>query len=192
MPVLIPLTSAGNREITVNSLGGGVYRFRAYFSQGIYDGWFVDISDPMGTPLLKGMRIVPGCPNLLKGQGDKFQSIQLACAVIAGNETLSNALGNGTYLIWFNPGEINPFNVGDPLIDIPYDQWAFHQGASNRFFDSDGEGNIYIEDVVLAGSIDKLANLGAQGDITIKPTAGAGTENEYFRIDENGNMVMKG
>jgi hypothetical protein len=192
MPTLIPLNSQGNRTITVDTRGGGLYSFRSYFSMGIYDGWFVDIADSVGTDLLLGIRVVPGCPNLLKGQGDRFPGRQLACVVLSGRETAPDALGNGTYLVWFNPGEVNPFVIGDPLLEIPYDQWAFHQAATNRLFDSDGAGRIFIEGIVLAGTTDVLATLTSGGRISLKPSAAPGAENDYFRIDENGNMAIKG
>lgn len=130
MPMLIPLSSHGNRSIAVDTRGGGVYRFRSYYSMGMYDGWFLDIANYNEETLIKGVRIVPGCPNLLIGHGDRFAGRQLACAVLSGREDAPDALGNGTYLVWFNPGEVNPFVIGDPLLDIPYDQWAFHQDRS--------------------------------------------------------------
>lgn len=195
MPVIVPLNNAGNRRISVNTFGGGVYRFRSYFSQGcagMYDGWFVDIGDNVGTTLLRGVRVTPGCPNLLKGQGDAFRDVQLACAVIFGKESAPDALGNGAFLIWFNPGEVNPFNVGDPLIDIPYAQWAFHQDTTNRFFGSEGDGSIRIEGRIQAGAIDSLFVLDANGSMRLRGTVAAGTSNDFMTIDENGSVRLKG
>ena len=123
MALLIPVTNAGNREIFVNTGGGGAYRFRTYFSQGQMDGWYLDIRTTTGDPLLLGKRIVPGCPNLLKGQGDNFRNVQLLCVVLNGSETMPDALGNGTYLYWMNPGDANPFTLGDPMIDLSADDW---------------------------------------------------------------------
>lgn len=194
MPAIIPLNSAGNREISVDTLGG-VYRFRSYFSQGYvsqYDGWFFDIGDNVGNTLLRGVRVVPGCPNLLKGQGDRFRNVQVACAVLSGNERTPDALGKGTFLAWFNAGETNPFDVGDPLIHIPYDQWAFHQESGNRFFDSDGQGSIRIEGRILPGSMDSLFTLDADGHMRLKSSVPAGTSNEYMAVDENGHVKLKG
>lgn len=192
MSILIPVNSDGNREILVNVGEGGVYRFRTYFTSGQADGWYLDIRNTAGDPLLLGRRIVPGCPNLLKGQGDNFRNIQLAAVVLYGSERTPDALGNGTYLVWFNPGEENPFLLGDAMIDVPYNQWAFHQDASNRLFESDGNGNVRLEGVVLAGATDRLASLGATGNIRIEPNSTAGTNNVYMKIGKNGNMVMKG
>ena len=195
MPAIIPLNDDGNREITVDTLGGGVYRFRSYYSQGVngrYDGWFVDIADSVGSMLLRGIRIVPGCPNLLKGQGDNFRDIQLACVVLNGKEDSPDAIGGGTYLVWFNSNESNPFDAGDPLIDIPYDQWAFHQDATNKLFGSDGEGVVFVEGVVLAGSVDTLAVLDTGGIVSLKASVASGTNNEYFAVADNGTVVMKG
>lgn len=124
MAIIIPATNDGNREVTVNT-GSGVYRFRTYYTQGEMDGWYLDIRDDEGNVLRTGIRIVPGCPNLLKGQGDMFLGVQLACAVASGTETTPTALGEGTFLVWFNPGEANPFVIGDPLIDIAPDEWDF-------------------------------------------------------------------
>ena len=156
------------------------------------DGWYLDLRTTTREALLLGKRIVPGCPNLLKGQGDNFRNIQLAAVVLHGKETAPNALGNGTYLYWMNPGDANPFQLGDPMIDIPYNQWAFHQDASNRLFESDGDGSVLLEGVVLSGSTDNLANLDTGGNVSIKPNSASGTSNDYMYIDESGNMVMKG
>lgn len=191
MPTLIPVSDAGNREIVVDTRGGGVHRFRTYFSQGSHDGWFLDIADYAEKPLLRGIRIVPGCPNLLKGQGDRFHGLQLACAVLSGKETAPDALGNGACLVWFNAGEENPFALGDPLLDIPYDQWAFHHGSTNRFFDSDGAGRIFLEAEILAGTTDPLATVAAAGDVRINGSGPVGAQNEYFAIDAGGDMRMK-
>lgn len=195
MPVIIPLNDAGNREITVNTLGGGVYRFRSYFSQGyagLYDGWFFDVSNTSGNALLKGVRITPGCPNLLKGQGDNFQDIQLACAVISGVETSPSALGNGTYLAWFNAGETNPFDVGDPLIDIPYDEWAFGEGTRSKFFADDGRSSIRVTGKISESATDALFALDDSGSMRVRPVVSAGTGNDYMSIDANGSIRMKG
>lgn len=124
MPVLIPVNSDGNREIQV-PLGDAVYRFRTYYSTGQHDGWLLDIFDADGAPLLVGLRITPGAPNILKGQGDRFRDVQLAVAVISGSEADRDALGHGTFLVWYGPGERNDFVIGDPMIDIPADQWTF-------------------------------------------------------------------
>lgn len=124
MAILIPVNNDGNREILVDTGGGGVYRFRTYYSQGQMEGWYLDIRTTTGAPLLLGKRIVPGCPNLLKGQGDTFRNVQLTVAVLNGTEMTPNALGNGTYLYWMNPGDSNPFTLGDPLIDLSNDDWG--------------------------------------------------------------------
>lgn len=124
MPCLIPVNNDGNREI-VEDTGGGVFRFRTYFVSGEMDGWYLDIRTATGDPLLLGIRIVPGCPNLLKGQGDTFKDVQLTVAVLNGTETEAKYLGDGVYLYWMNPGDANPFQIGDPMIDIAADDWAF-------------------------------------------------------------------
>lgn len=124
MPMLIPVNSDGNREILVDTGGGGVYRFRTYFVQGQMDGWYLDIRTTTGDPLLLGKRIVPGCPNLLKGQGDNFRDVQMAVVVLNGTEMQPKYLGNGVYLYWMNPGDKNPFQLGDPLIDLSSDDWG--------------------------------------------------------------------
>ena len=124
MPIVIPVNSAGNRRILINT-GDGEYWFRTYYSQGQDDGWFLDISDSEGIPLLAGKRITPGAPNLLKGQGDKFRDVQLAATVLSGSEKNPDALGNGTYLVWYGAGEQNDYALGDPLMDIAPDDWQF-------------------------------------------------------------------
>ena len=123
MPSLIPATNEGNREILVDTAGGGVYRFRTYFSQGQMDGWYMDIRTSTGDALLLGKRVVPGCPNILKGHGDLFRDVQLAVVVLNGSEQNPNSLGNGVYLYWLNPGERNPYQIGDPLTDLTPDDW---------------------------------------------------------------------
>ena len=128
--MLIPVTNDGNREILVDTGGGGpspaggVYRFRTYFSKGQMDGWYLDIRTSTGEALLLGKRIVPGCPNLLKGHGDTFRDVQLAAVVLNGTETKPEYLGNGVYLYWLNPGERNPFVLGDPMLSPPDEDWG--------------------------------------------------------------------
>lgn len=123
MACLIPATSDGNREILVDT-GGGMYRFRTYFTQGQTDGWYLDIRTTTGEPLLLGKRIVPGCPNLLKGQGDRFGGARLAAAVLNGSERDPDSLGNGVHLYWMNPGDADPFTLGDPLLALAADDWG--------------------------------------------------------------------
>ncbi|MDR1534721.1 MAG: hypothetical protein LBU64_06420, partial [Planctomycetota bacterium] len=91
MAVLIPVDSSGNRTILADNLPGGPRRFRTYFSQGEQDGWYLDIFDSAGNVLIRGIRCVPGCPNLVKGQGDDFAGEQLACVVLRGSETAPDA-----------------------------------------------------------------------------------------------------
>lgn len=191
MAMLLPLTSDGNREIIVKTGNVGSYRFRTYYSQGQLSGWFVDIRDTVGTPLLLGKRIVPGCPNLLKGQGDRFRGIQLVTVIVNGSETAPDSLGSGIYLLWFNPGETNPFNVGDPLIDIPYDYWEFGREVPNKLFGGDGTGNVWMKGLVSVDATDPLAALDAYGNVGIKPDSAPSTENEYMYIDDDGYMRMK-
>lgn len=124
MPVIIPANSDGNREITVD-VGAGTYRFRTYYSQGEMDGWYLDISDVDGNQLMTGLRITAGAPNILKGQGDMFRGVQVAVVVTSGKETDTNSIGSGTFLVWFNAGEKNPYIVGDPLLDIDPAEWDF-------------------------------------------------------------------
>lgn len=195
MPIIIPLNNYGNREITVDTLGGGYYRFRAYFSDGFYGGWFFDITEVTGgeeNPL-RGVRIVPGCPNLLKGFGDRFKNIQLACAIVSGNENTPEALGNGTYVVWFNAGEENPFKVGDPLIDIPYDEWAFDDPSINsKYFSHDGN-NVRVRRYVRNNSKDNLFTLDLYGVMRLKPELEVLAEDDYMILkDDGGDVVLKG
>lgn len=124
MAMLLPVTNAGNREILVDTGVGGLYLFRTYFTQGQMDGWYLDIRTTDREPILLGKRIVPGCPNLLKGQGDSFRNVQLAVVILNGSEQNPDSLGNGVYLYWMNPGDKNPFALGDPLIDLSSDDWG--------------------------------------------------------------------
>lgn len=124
MPVLLPMTADGCRSVMVEDLPGGPKRFRSHYSQGQADGWFLDVFEPGGKALLRGIRCVPGAADLLKGQGDRFREA-LVCVALAGSEAAPEALGNAVQLVWFGEGEANPFRPGDPLLDIPEDEWAF-------------------------------------------------------------------
>lgn len=125
MPIIIPVNSDGNREIEVNT-GARVFRFRTYYTKGQYPSWYLDIKDADGNPLRVGLRITAGCPNLLKGLGNKFTGYQLTVAVISGKENDPNGLGVGTFLLWYNPGEVNDFQVGDPMVDVSIEDWNLH------------------------------------------------------------------
>lgn len=124
MPVLLPVTNHGNREIRVKT-DDGTYRFRTYYSQGQCDGWFLDIYNHDFYPLITGLRITPGATNILKGHGDLLQNVQLAVVVISGSETSPEMLGVGTFLLWYNPGEKNDLVIGDPLLDLSVGNWDF-------------------------------------------------------------------
>ena len=114
MPVEIPATPSGERFVTVN-VGPDIFIFRTYFAEGQDRHWLLDILDGQSNPLVSGINLVPGVDNLLKGRGDTLQGYQLYLSLIEGSEKDLEALGNTMALIWFNPGEENPAQPGDPL-----------------------------------------------------------------------------
>ena len=118
MPVLIPVTPDGARRVTVDT-GSGVYRFRTYLSAGAENRWLLDILDIEEKPVLTGITIAPGSGNLLKGQGDAFEEVQLLAVMDGGTEGGLDALGNTLHLVWFGPGEENYFPALDPMDTIP-------------------------------------------------------------------------
>lgn len=126
MPITIPVTGAGtgDRRIQVNT-GDAHYWFRIYYSEGQEDGWFLDIADIAGRPLLVGKRIAPGAPNLLKGHGNAFRGAQLAAVVLSGEARDPGVPGAGINLVWYGAGERNDHVLGDPLVDIAPDDWQF-------------------------------------------------------------------
>lgn len=118
MPVEIPVNSEGNRRILVDPDNGTVYGFRTYYSKGQNNAWFLDLSDVQGNLLFAGRPLAPGSPNILEGQGDNFRDVQLAVVLTSGEVSGTDNLGDGLKLIWFNAGEENPLQLGDPLLDI--------------------------------------------------------------------------
>lgn len=178
---IVPNDNSGNREIQVE-LGGKLYHFRTYFTQGQYDGWLMDIGDGNGQPLLTGKRITPGAPNLLKGNGDTFEGLQLAAVVIEGDETKPEALGNGTYLAWFGEGETNPFVIGDPMIDIPAEDWAFRD-TSDYYFGETNAGDVYVRSEIRNPPDDPILAMDAHGDVYIKDYVVPGASNDYLYHD---------
>ena len=120
--VVIPITDAGARIITVDT-GGGVYRFRTYYSNGPEQRWLLDIRDTTETDIVTGVTIVPGSANILKGQGDAFKDVQLLAIADDGADLGGlDTPGNTLFLVWINAGEKNPFPDLDPMdtIDARY------------------------------------------------------------------------
>lgn len=117
MPSIIPMSSAGERTVTVN-VGPDVFIFRTYFVAGQDDHWMLDIMDAQEKPLITGVNLVPGVDNLLKGMGDLLEGYQLHLLVESGSEKDMDALGNTMSLVWFNPGEDNPAVPSDPMDTI--------------------------------------------------------------------------
>ena len=114
MPVEIPVTAAGERFVTVN-VGPDIFIFRTYFADGQDRHWLLDIQDGQSNPLISGINLVPEVNNLLKGMGDVLEGYQLYLAVLEGSAKDLEAPGNTMALVWFNPGEVNPFQPGDPM-----------------------------------------------------------------------------
>ena len=114
MPVRIPVTPAGERLASVN-VGPDVFLFRSYFVSGQDDHWLLDIKDSQGMPLICGINLAPGIDNLLKGMGDALEGYQLLLLADPGTEKDPEAPGNTMSLVWFNPGEENPFTPLDPM-----------------------------------------------------------------------------
>ena len=117
MPVQIPVASDGERIVTVNT-GAEILIFRTYFVCGQDQHWLLDIMDSQEKPLICGINLVPGVDNLLKGRGDALEDHQLYLHVRSGTEKDLEAPGKTMFLIWFNPGEQNPFAPDDPMLSI--------------------------------------------------------------------------
>ena len=128
MPVEIPLSPAGERFVTVN-VGPEIFIFRTYCTYGADSHWLLDIRNSQNQPLISGINLVRGADNLLKGRGDTLEGYQLYLVVHRGSEKDLNAPGNTMALIWFNPGEVNPFLPQDPMETIGSDMlnYAFLQ-----------------------------------------------------------------
>lgn len=122
MPVEIPVTPAGERIVSVN-VGPDVFTFRTYYVLGADRHWLLDIQDGQNQPLVSGINLVPGVGNLLKGRGDTLEGYQLYLHVESGSEKDEEAPGNTFFLLWFNPGEDNPFTPRDPMETIGSDLW---------------------------------------------------------------------
>ncbi len=122
MPVEIPLTPAGERTVSVN-VGPEVLTFRTYYAKGQERHWLLDIRDRQDAPLISGINLVPGVDNLLKGRGEVLEGRQLHLLVERGSEQDLEAPGNTMTLVWFNPGEDNPFHPEDPMDTIGTNVW---------------------------------------------------------------------
>ena len=113
MAYQLPLNADGERTF-ICQLGENAYRFRTYFA----GGWLMDIYDLEENLLAGGVRIVPGSPNLLKGRGDLFYGVQVVATLEYGKAEGMDALGEYLNVLWFEEGEDNPFQVGDPMDNI--------------------------------------------------------------------------
>ena len=123
MPLLIPVTSAGSRRARVR-VGSDILVFHTYYVSGQSRHWLLDIQDDQERPLITGINLVPGVDNLIKGRGNVLRGHQLHVLAKKGTETNLDALGNTMALIWFKPGEENPFTPDDPMDAIGENLWA--------------------------------------------------------------------
>ena len=122
MPVFIPVTAAGERSVTVN-VGPEIFTFRTYYAAGQDRHWLLDISDSQQRRLMAGINLTPGVDNLIKGMGEVLDGYQLHLVVDEGSEKDPEAPGNTMFLVWFNPGEKNPFVSWDPMELIGNNLW---------------------------------------------------------------------
>ena len=122
----LPVNSAGARRVRVNTgAGGGVFTFRTHYSYGQNQMWLLDIIDAGGNLLAGSLPLVPGSDNILKGQGDVLEGYQLYVFLEEGRDGGNpEALGVTLRLVWYNPGEENLYQTGDPLDTIGRDyEW---------------------------------------------------------------------
>jgi hypothetical protein len=117
---VIPLTNDGARTMTCETPAGQL-TFYTYW-QPLLSTWLMDLSDGAGNPLLTGMALVGGTPNLLAGTGlSQFDGYNLS--VVEGNGGNSRSIdswGNTAVLCLFNPGETPFLVMSDPMLaDVP-------------------------------------------------------------------------
>ena len=124
MPVNIPITAAGARRIRV-SVGPERFVFRSYYVTGQERHWLLDIFDGQGRPLISGVNLVPGVDNLLKGHGNVLDGHALHVLAKSGTEKNLDAPGKSLTLLWFTPGEKNPYESGDPLETVGEQLWSW-------------------------------------------------------------------
>lgn len=190
--IVIPVNSAGDRTITV-PVGGRIYMFRTYYSQGQDDGWLMDIGDSNGAWMITGLRITPGAPNILKGLGDAFLGEQMTVVTLSGTERDLDGLGDGTYPAWFAADDENPFDVGDPMIHIDPEDWNWfgrtivpilHNELHNRNI-PDQHKMIAVE-----GLIDALDEK-ASRDVATPTTAGLMSAEDKAKLDLLASMLSE-
>lgn len=103
---MLPLTNDGCRIFRM-PIDGVEYQFETLYIYGAENHWMLNIYDIDGNPLVMGINIVCGCPNLLKGQGRLFYGHNLTAVFINGgnDESDPDALGETLTLVWQLPGE---------------------------------------------------------------------------------------
>lgn len=114
---LLPFTDDGDRTFQC-VLGGKVYNFRLYFTQGPEDFWLLDITDEEGNELATGRRLVLGSVNFLKGFANELGTIAATVTLIQGTVHDTTAPAVNLNVIWWDDPADNPFTVADPMDNI--------------------------------------------------------------------------
>lgn len=123
MAQVIPLTSDGSASVTV-STAAGVYNFLTRWNS-LDNVWTLDIISPDNVPLVSGMALVPGTPNLLKGLGDLFDGYKLEVYSSAGTENrTTDSLGTSSQVVLFGIGEDNFSTWPDAFSQYPPDSFS--------------------------------------------------------------------
>lgn len=62
-----------------------------------------------------GVKLVPGSPNCLAGDGDAFNGENIVVILSRGKPGDEEAPGDTLNVLWFPEGEESPFTLGDPM-----------------------------------------------------------------------------
>jgi hypothetical protein len=116
---IIPLTNDGARTVTVETPAGQL-QFYTYW-QPLLSAWLMDIADGAGNPLLTGLALVAGTPNLLAGCGlSMFEGYALQVIEQDGDSRNSAVWGNTALTILFDMTETPFLVLSDPMLaDVP-------------------------------------------------------------------------
>lgn len=113
-PIELPLTSDGDRNVLVN-VGPATFKFHTYYVTGPFCYWYMDILDLNNDYLVAGIKLVPGAVNIIKGLSVPLHEYTMTVGLLSGSAGNPFALGDTLYVGWYNPGQVIPYKLKDPM-----------------------------------------------------------------------------
>lgn len=116
----LPFTTDGCAVVTV-PFETYEYTFKTYFVRGQRDAWLLDISEPDGTVIAAGVKLVPGSKSVVHGLGEAFVNVDLFVVLTINKSSVEDQLGGTLEVYWLSDAEQDSvFELPDVLEEVGY------------------------------------------------------------------------